>query len=129
MMEVLGYITENALILIPALLIIGQIIKNIEAIPDKWIPVILLPIGIAGALLCGGPSVDSAIQGILVTGVAVYGNAPLLRKLAGTLLDNACKYAGEKGVVTLTLEREGDKARLMVNNTGAPIPPEAVPAQ
>ena len=30
-----------------------------------------------------------------------------------------------KGVVTLTLEREGDKARLMVNNTGAPIPPEA----
>ena len=74
MMEVLGYITENALILIPALLIIGQIIKNIEAIPDKWIPVILLPIGIAGALLCGGPSVDSAIQGIIVTGVAVYGN-------------------------------------------------------
>ena len=66
MMEVLGYITENALILIPALLIIGQIIKNIEAIPDKWIPVILLPIGIAGALLCGGLSVDSAIQGILV---------------------------------------------------------------
>ena len=57
-----------------ALLIIGQIIKNIEAIPDKWIPVILLPIGIAGALLCGGLSVDSAIQGILVTGVAVYGN-------------------------------------------------------
>lgn len=54
MMEVLSYITENALILIPALLIIGQIIKNIEAIPDKWIPVILLPIGIAGALLCGG---------------------------------------------------------------------------
>ena len=74
MMEVLGYITENALILIPALLIIGQIIKNIEAIPDKWIPVILLPIGIAGALLCSGPSVDSAIQGILVTGVAVYGD-------------------------------------------------------
>ena len=74
MMEVLGYITENALILIPALLIIGQIIKNIEAIPDKWIPVILLPIGIAGALLCGGLSVDSAIQGIIVTGVAVYGN-------------------------------------------------------
>ena len=50
-MEILSYITENALILIPALLIIGQIIKNIEAIPDKWIPVILLPIGIAGALL------------------------------------------------------------------------------
>ena len=73
-MEILSYITENALVLIPVLLIIGQIIKNIEAIPDKWIPLILLPIGIGGALLCGGLSVDSAIQGVLVTGAAVYGN-------------------------------------------------------
>ena len=73
-MEILSYIMENALVLIPVLVIIGQIIKNIQAIPDKWIPLILLPIGIAGALALGGLSVDSAIQGILVTGAAVYGN-------------------------------------------------------
>ncbi len=73
-MEILTYITENALILIPVLLIIGQIIKNIEKIPDKWIPIILLPIGIVGAMALGGWTVDSAIQGILVTGAAVYGN-------------------------------------------------------
>ena len=72
--EILEYITENALILIPVLLIIGTIIKRTEKINDKWIPLILLPIGIAGALALGGPSVDSAVQGVLVTGAAVYGN-------------------------------------------------------
>ena len=73
-MEVLTYVTENALILIPVLIIIGQIIKGIEKIPDKWIPLILLPLGIVGAMALGGWTVDSAVQGILVTGTAVYGN-------------------------------------------------------
>ena len=73
-MEILNYIVENALILIPALLVIGQIIKNIEVIPDKYIPLILLVFGIGGAFACIGVSVDSAIQGVLVTGAAVYGN-------------------------------------------------------
>jgi len=73
-MEILNYIVENALILIPALLVIGQIIKGIEKIPDKYIPLILLVFGIGGAFACIGVSVDSAIQGVLVTGAAVYGN-------------------------------------------------------
>ena len=73
-MEILSYIVDNALILIPVLLVLGQIVKGIQKIPDKWIPLLLLPIGIAGALALGGPSVDSAVQGVLVTGAAVYGN-------------------------------------------------------
>lgn len=73
-MDVLTYITENAYILIPALLIIGQIIKNIKVIPDKWIPLILLPLGVVGAMALGGWTFESVLQGILVTGVTVYGN-------------------------------------------------------
>ena len=78
-MEILSYITENALIFIPVLIIIGLIIKKLEFIPDKYIPVILLPFGIVGAVLLGDTSttaavVNSVIQGILVTGAAVYGN-------------------------------------------------------
>lgn len=72
--EIIKYITENALILIPVLLIIGRMIKNTEKIKDKWIPLILLPLGIAGAMALGGICVDSAVQGVLVTGAAVYGN-------------------------------------------------------
>ncbi len=50
-----------------------------------------------------------------------------LRQLVAILLDNACKYAGEKGRVTLLLERSGDHARLCVNNTGEPIDPVHLP--
>ena len=73
-MEILTYITENAIILIPVLIIIGLILKKLEFIPDKYIPLILLPLGIVGAMALGGWTFESAIQGILVTGAAVYGN-------------------------------------------------------
>lgn len=73
-MEIITYVTENALILIPVLIIIGHIIKNIQFIPDKYIPLILLPFGIVGAMALGEWNVQSAIQGVLVTGAAVYGN-------------------------------------------------------
>ena len=73
-MDILTYITENALVLIPVLIIIGQIIKNIQFIPDKYIPLILLPFGVVGAMALGEWNVASAVQGVLVTGAAVYGN-------------------------------------------------------
>ena len=73
-MDFLSYITENALILIPVLVVIGQIIKNIQLIDNKWIPLILLPLGVAGAMALGGWTVDAAIQGMLVAGAAVYSN-------------------------------------------------------
>lgn len=72
--EILNYITDNALIIIPALLVIGKIIKGIDFIPDKFIPLILLPFGVIGSMALGGWTVDGAIQGVLVTGCAVYGN-------------------------------------------------------
>ena len=73
-MDFFSYITEHALILIPVLVIIGQIIKNIQVIENKWIPLILLPLGVVGAMALGGWTVDAAVQGVLVTGAAVYSN-------------------------------------------------------
>ena len=73
-MEVLNYILDNALILIPALNIIGLIIKQIQMIDNKWIPLILLVFGLAGCFGLMGFTVDAAVQGVLITGVAVYGN-------------------------------------------------------
>ena len=73
-MEILTYITEKAIILIPVLIIIGLILKKLEFIPDKYIPLILLPLGILGAMALGSWTFESAIQGVLVTGAAVYGN-------------------------------------------------------
>lgn len=73
-MDFLQYITQNALILIPVLNILGMIFKGLEKIPDKWIPLILLVFGVAGTLALAGLSTDSVVQGVLVTGAAVYGN-------------------------------------------------------
>jgi hypothetical protein len=68
------YLFEQSLILIPALNVLGLIIKQIDGINDKYIPLILLVFAFAGAFLLGGVSVQSAIQAVLVTGTAVYGN-------------------------------------------------------
>ena len=73
-MEFTNFIMENALVLIPALYVIGFILKKTESVVDKYIPVILLPIGVAGAVAVMGLSAESVIQGILVTGATVLTN-------------------------------------------------------
>ncbi len=73
-METVNYIVENAYILIPALYIIGAILKGIEKIPDKLIPLLLLVFGIGGTVAILGLSAQSVIQGVLITGVTVYGD-------------------------------------------------------
>lgn len=80
-MEWISYVTENALVLIPALLVLGQIFKTVKVIPDRFIPLLLLPAGIVGAGLLMGWTIEAVIQGILVTGTAVYGNQ-LVKQLA-----------------------------------------------
>lgn len=74
MSDFMSFITEKALILIPVLYILGMILKNTEKISDKYIPLILLPIGILFSIGLLGLSVDSVIQGILITGATVYVN-------------------------------------------------------
>lgn len=73
-MEFINYITENALILIPVIYIIGMILKGTERIKDKYIPVILLPIGVVLSMALMGVGINAIIQGILVVGVSVYTN-------------------------------------------------------
>lgn len=73
-MDIITYITEYALILIPALMVLGRIFKTVKVIPDRFIPVLLLPAGIVGAGLMLGWHIDAIVQGVLVTGTAVYGD-------------------------------------------------------
>jgi len=63
-----------------------------------------------------------AINSNIEPDITLKGNESQLKQLVAILLDNACKYAGEKGSVTVTLVREQRKVALKINNTGAPIP-------
>ena len=74
MENLINYVMDNALILIPVIYVLGMMLKGTEKVPDKYIPIILLPIGIILAMLIVGFTVNGFIQGILVTGVAVYAN-------------------------------------------------------
>lgn len=73
-MEFAQYITQNALILIPMLYVLGMIIKRTEKVSDKYIPIVLLVAGILGAVGLMGVNAEAVIQGILVTGTTVYTN-------------------------------------------------------
>ena len=68
-----------------------------------------------------------ALHSAVTPGLTLTGDEGQLHRLVMILLDNAVKYAGEGGCVTLTLDRIQDKVRLAVHNTGAPIPPEHLP--
>ena len=68
-----------------------------------------------------------ALHSAIAPGLTLTGDEGHLRRLVMILLDNAVKYAGDGGSVTLTLDRVQDKIRLSVHNTGTPIPPEHLP--
>lgn len=70
-MDILSYIMDNKLILIPVLYIINYIIKKTMVIPDKFLPLLLLALGIILSVLMGGDIVNNIVQGILVTGATV----------------------------------------------------------
>lgn len=74
-MEILNYVVENRLVLIPVLYIIGEFIKRTEYVRDNLIPIVLLTVGMAFSILMGGDTViNNIIQGILVAGATVLGN-------------------------------------------------------
>lgn len=71
-MDVVSYIVENKLILIPVLYIMNYIIKKTGIIPEKFLPLVLLGVGIIISVLMGGDSIiNNIVQGILVTGATV----------------------------------------------------------
>lgn len=73
-MDFTKYLIENAYILIPVLYILGNVLKSLQFIPDKFIPVLLLGLGIILACFWLGFSTSSVIQGVLITGITVYSN-------------------------------------------------------
>lgn len=74
-MNVLDYIVQEGLVMIPVLYIIGEIIKGTELLGNKWIPLTVLVISIVFTpLLLGAYTADNVVQAVLVAGVTVFGN-------------------------------------------------------
>lgn len=75
-MDITSFVLSEILPLAAALWVIGALIlKPIKQIPDEFIPVILLIIGMVGAFgILKGDIATSCIQGALATGLAVLAN-------------------------------------------------------
>ena len=74
-MDIINFIIEEGLIMIPVLYIIGEIIKFTGVLNNKWIPLTLLMFSILFTpLLLGGFTPDNIVQAVLVTGVTVLGD-------------------------------------------------------
>ena len=59
--------------------------------------------------------------------VAVVGDSSRLRQLVTNLVDNAIKFTGVGGTVTVRVERDGGRVRLLVSDSGIGIPAEHLP--
>jgi hypothetical protein len=86
-MDFMNFITEKGLIIIPVLYIIGAIIKNTNFIPNKFIPIILLALGITFTGATIGWTANGIIQGVLVAGATVLGNQLYKQAKSGDIKD------------------------------------------
>lgn len=71
---IIEYIVDQALIVIPVLLILGKIFKETPNFKSWLIPYLLLVLGVCFTTFLLGFSVDAVVQGVLVSGAAVFGN-------------------------------------------------------
>ncbi|MCL2513832.1 MAG: phage holin family protein [Oscillospiraceae bacterium] len=88
-MDLNDFLIAKAIVMVPVLNIIGLLLKNIKQITNELIPFVLLGFGVGGCLLLCGVSVESAIQGVLVTGAAVFGHQ--ITKQISSLTNNSDK--------------------------------------
>jgi hypothetical protein len=73
-LDILKYIVEEALIVIPVLWVIGKLLKDTPKIQNWLIPWVLLVIGVLATMGIMGFTIESAIQGVLVAGASVFGH-------------------------------------------------------
>ncbi|MCX8129791.1 MAG: phage holin family protein [Clostridia bacterium] len=70
-MDIMQYITKEALILIPVLWVIGYIIKSIPNIANWIIPIVVIVLGAILGLVVVSQDVNGVIQGILAGAASV----------------------------------------------------------
>lgn len=73
-MDILKFILDDALIMIPVIYVIVNIIKGTDVINKKYLPLIavVVSIGITPLILEGGYNADNIVQAILIAGATVF---------------------------------------------------------
>jgi signal transduction histidine kinase len=72
--------------------------------------------------LAAGHGVDLSMQRVGSGPFTVQAQSDLIDRLAGVLIDNACKFAGEEGTVEVSVRDWGTRVDLRVDDSGPGIP-------
>ncbi|SJO77361.1 phage holin family protein [Clostridioides difficile] len=72
--NLISFIPEQLLILVAALSIIGKGCKKYKQLDNKYIPIILLVLGIGFSIWMLGLSPNAVLQGVICWGVAIGAN-------------------------------------------------------
>ncbi|QED47660.1 phage holin family protein [Cytobacillus dafuensis] len=83
-MNLLEYLNQNYLMLVPALWVLGFALKQTPAIPNWMIIWVLLFVSITVGSLTFGFSYEGLINGITAAGVAVLGHQMVKQALLGS---------------------------------------------
>ena len=73
-MNLMEFINAEFMVLVAVLYGLGKIIKNTKLMSDKFIPLILMIVGILFSIALDGANINSVMQGIIVCTVTVWGN-------------------------------------------------------
>ncbi|MEW9108725.1 phage holin family protein [Cytobacillus gottheilii] len=85
-MDLLTFLNQKYVMLIPALWVIGAALKNTPIIPDWTIIWILFLCSITIGSLAHGFTYESVVNGIIAAGIAVFGHQMLKQTLEGGLI-------------------------------------------
>lgn len=71
-MDIMQFIIKEGIIMIPTLFVIAEIIKPMDLLDKKYIPLLLLIISITlSPMIMGGYNANNIVQSILITGATV----------------------------------------------------------
>lgn len=73
-MDVMKFILEDGLIMIPVIYFIVKFVKSADVIDKKYLPIVALvcSVGITPTILLGGYTSNNIVQAILIAGVTVF---------------------------------------------------------
>jgi PAS domain S-box-containing protein len=128
MVEVMGRQVEQMVRLVDDLLDVSQMGRDTLSIRKEPVDLAAL---VAQATEASVPVLQHAQVRLVVqvpdTRLRIEADAARLTQVIGNLLNNAAKFTPAGGVVTVTVESDGDAAVIAVRDNGIGIPPEQLP--
>lgn len=86
-MDLMQYLNQNYLVLIPALWLIGHALKQTPVIPDWTIIWILFIVSIGIGSIEYGFSIDAITNGIIAAGISVFGHQVFKQTKEGMVIN------------------------------------------